>query len=94
MGAYQTMAGMMNGMGTMMGSAWMGAVMLVNVLLGLGLLALVVVGVVAGIRWIGRSTGLPERSDSSDRALEVARERYARGEISREEFQRLREDLA
>ncbi|MFW6324752.1 MAG: SHOCT domain-containing protein [Desulfovibrionales bacterium] len=35
------------------------------------------------------------RSDSSreDRSLEITRERYARGEINREEFQQIRNDL-
>lgn len=42
--------GMMSGMGSAMGSGWMAAAMLGNVLLGLGLLALVMVGAVAGIR--------------------------------------------
>jgi putative membrane protein len=81
------MMGMMGGMG------WMGVIVLFNMFLGLGLLGLVVVGVVTGIRWITRSTGGLRGSASAGRALEVARERYARGEISREEFQRLREDL-
>jgi putative membrane protein len=86
--------GMMSGMGSMMGSGWMAVTMLVDVLLGLGLLALVVVGVVAGIRWMTRSTDHPRGAAAAGRALEVARERYARGEISREEFARIREDLA
>ena len=50
MGDCHTMMGMMSGMGSVMGSGWMAVAMLVNALLGLGLLALVVVGVVAGTR--------------------------------------------
>lgn len=42
--------GMMSGKGSVVGSGWMAAAMLGNVQLGLGLLALVVVGAVAGIR--------------------------------------------
>ena len=94
MGDCHTMMGMMSGMGSVMGSGWMAVAMLVNALLGLGLLALVVVGVVAGTRWMTRSTDHPRGAASAGRTLEAARERYARGEISREEFLRLREDLA
>jgi hypothetical protein len=46
---------MMGSMGQMMGFAWMGAVMRVNLLLAVGLFALVTVGVVAGIQWLRQS---------------------------------------
>ncbi|HTM07700.1 MAG TPA: SHOCT domain-containing protein [Verrucomicrobiae bacterium] len=50
---------------------------------------LVIVGLVAGIRWLtGQSKGL--RSDS---ALEILRQRYARGEINKEEFETKKRDL-
>ena len=93
MGDCQTMGGMMGGLGSVMGSGWMAVAMLVNVLVGLGFLALLVVGAVAAIQWVTRSADSRRRLTSADRAFEAARERYARGEISREEFQRLREDL-
>src|SRR5438270_2260929 len=50
-----------------------------------------VLGLVALVRW---AAGLPwgHREEESD-ALEVARRRYARGEITREEYQRLRDEL-
>ncbi len=51
--------------------------------------ALVIVGIVVGIRWLVRQ-GRPEISDS---ALEILRQRYARGEINREEFEARRRDL-
>ncbi len=51
--------------------------------------ALVVVAIVLGIRWLVRQ-GRPEISDS---ALDVLRQRYARGEINREEFEAKRKDL-
>jgi putative membrane protein len=47
--------------------------------------------IVAGIAWaIG---GINPRHGAPDSALEIARQRYARSEISQEEFQRLSEDL-
>jgi putative membrane protein len=61
------------------------------------ILLLVVVGYVAYRFGQNQSAG-PGASRAaqgrSDEALEVARARYARGEIEREEFERLRRDLA
>jgi putative membrane protein len=52
--------------------------------------ALVIIGLVVGIRWLlGR--GHPSRSDS---ALQLLRERYARGEINKEEFEQKKKDLS
>ena len=56
---------------------------------GLGMMAmmfvfwgLVITGIVLGIKWLARTTA----SSSRDRALEILRERYARGAINRKEF--------
>ena len=51
---------------------------------------LVICGLVLGIRWLVRQGG----DDRPDRAVEILRERYARGEISKEEFEARRHDLA
>ncbi len=50
---------------------------------------LVIVGVVLGIRWLV-TQGKETRSDS---ALEILRQRYARGEINKEEFEAKKRDL-
>lgn len=51
---------------------------------------LVIVGLVVAIRWlIGK--GKTPRSDS---ALDILRERYARGEINKEEFEARKKDLS
>lgn len=53
---------------------------------------LVIAGVVALVRWAGAG-----RSDGGERrrrtALDILEERYARGEIGREEFEQKRRDL-
>ena len=63
---------------------------------GLGMMAmmlvswsLVIAGIVLGIRWLA---GQGQRS-GSDRALDILRERYARGEIDKDEFEARRRDL-
>jgi putative membrane protein len=50
---------------------------------------LVIAGIVLGIRWLAAE----RRPRQSDRALAILRERYARGEINREEFEARRKDL-
>lgn len=55
---------------------------------------LVVAAIVALVRWIMVMGAGGERSAvGGDRALEILRERYARGEIGKEEFEAKRRDL-
>ncbi|AFZ69706.1 SHOCT domain-containing protein [Deinococcus peraridilitoris] len=74
------------GMMNMMGGAC-GMSMLLTALFWIAL----VVAVVFLARYVLRQSS---RSGEADRALEIARERYARGEISDEEFQRLKRGLS
>lgn len=63
--------------------------------LGMGLIMFlfwgaVILGIVLGIRWlIGQGKASP-----SDTALAILRQRYARGEIDKEEFQAKKRDLS
>jgi len=64
---------------------------------GLGMLgfmllvwAVVIVGLVAAIRWLARQGREPRREDA---ALDILRQRYARGEIDREEYETKKRDL-
>jgi putative membrane protein len=50
---------------------------------------LVIAGLVVGLRWLLR-LGSPR---SHDAALDILRQRYARGEIGREEFEAKKRDL-
>lgn len=66
-------------------------------MMGIGLLwwLLVIAGVVALIVWAVRTSsqrGTGSSSHGPD-ALEIARRRYASGEISKEQFEQLRKDL-
>jgi putative membrane protein len=73
------------GMHPMWWGAWGFGMMLLMLLFWV----LVIVGLVIGIRWLV-GQGKESRSDS---ALEVLRQRYARGEINKEEFEAKKRDL-
>jgi putative membrane protein len=63
---------------------------LVMMLMMLIFWVLVIVGIVVSIRWLVRQG----RRGPSDPALEILRERYAKGEINKEEFEAKRRDLS
>ena len=73
------------GMHPMMWGAWGIGMMFMMMLF----CALVIVGIVLAIRWL-ISQGKSSRPDS---ALEILRQRYARGEINKEEFEAKKKDL-
>lgn len=50
-------------------------------------------GVVVLIVWAVRGSGSSNTPDRSNRAVEILEERYARGEIDRDEFQTRRAEL-
>ncbi|SRR6266571_3350899 len=51
----------------------------------------VIVGIVLAIRWLMTQSRDPRMTDS---ALDILRQRYARGDISKEEFEAKKKDLA
>lgn len=53
------------------------------------ILGLIVWGVVA----LTRRSGAGSAPDSNRTPLDIARERYAKGEISKDEFERIKKDL-
>lgn len=53
---------------------------------------LIVVGIVALVKWMGTSSDSGGRGGGS-RALDILKERYARGEIDDQEFQKRKRDL-
>ena len=59
-------------------------------LITLGFWAVVIAGIVLGIRWL---VSQGQGSSRPDAALEVLRQRYARGEVNREEFEARNRDL-
>ena len=66
---------------------------LMMMLLMLVFWGLVIAGLAVGLRWLVSRARDPRR-DRADAALDILRQRYARGEISREEFEAKQRDLA
>jgi len=52
-----------------------------------------IVAAVVGVRWLWDRGRPPERRRLEESALEILRQRYARGQIEREEFEMKRRDL-
>ena len=82
---YHMMPGMM-GYG---GYGWFGGIFMILFWI------LILVGLIYLVRWLVQSAGQHKTGgEDSDRALAILKERYARGEIEREEFEAKKKDLA
>lgn len=56
--------------------------------------ALIILGIVALARWLFSAGGFGGGSGGSSKApLEILKERYARGEINREQYEQMRREL-
>jgi putative membrane protein len=58
--------------------------------------AVIILGIVALVKWLfsaGGSAGLGGFGGSSKTPLDALKERYARGEINREQYEQMRRDL-
>ena len=74
---------MMDGMGMMVWG-------ILSFLFGLLVLFLFILAAAYGVKWVwGRTSGIPEQES----ALDLLKRRYAKGEISREEFERIKKDI-
>ena len=71
------------------GMGWLGMIFMV---LFWGLL---IAGIVSFIRWIIQSTGSARNNSDStqSKAIDILKERYARGEINRNEYETMKRDI-
>lgn len=89
-GGWGMMGPGMMGPGMMGGFGW-GWFMPIFLILFWVLIVWAVVTFVRGVAWPGGSHSASSRTDS---AMEVLRRRYARGEVSKEEYEEKKRDLA
>jgi putative membrane protein len=75
----------------MMWGGWYG--MFMGPLMMIIFIAVVVVLVVLAVRWLGGSHGLSHHSSPTKTPLDILKERFARGEIDKEEFEERRRVL-
>ena len=54
----------------------------------------VIVGIVILVRWVAGFTKQKGQASQEDSALEILKKRYASGEISKEEFEQKKRDIA
>jgi len=67
---------------------------IVGLILNLLFVLLIVVGVILLVWWLARQFGAGAGGrETSSKALETLKERYAKGEISKEDFDRMKKDL-
>ncbi len=64
--------------------------LLLCLILPVVLVLVIAVGVWLGLRWNGRGRA----SHNSSAPLDILKERYARGEITQEQFEQMKRDLA
>ncbi len=72
------------------GFAWWGVVMALMMLV---FWALIIGGIVLLVSWLARQGQPAGAGPRGERPLDILRERYARGEITREQYEEMRRDL-
>ena len=84
-GGWGMGSGMMGGYGM----GWFGGIVMIVFWI------LILVGLVFLIKWLVQSTSRDKITGSSgDRSLEILKERYAKGEIDKQEFENKKKDLS
>ena len=77
------------------GGPWgfgVGSCFVIPLLLMIAFWVAVIAGIVYFVRWV-IATGKRHEIKPEETALDILKKRYAKGEISREEFERMKEDI-
>ncbi|HXX57088.1 MAG TPA: SHOCT domain-containing protein [Thermodesulfovibrionales bacterium] len=71
---------------------WAGTFFLIPIFFMIALWVSFIIGIIYFVRWV-MSTGKRPEMKSEETALDVLKKRYAKGEISKEEFERIKQDI-
>ena len=79
----------------MMGGFFGGGLGIIGMVMGFIFLALIIAGIIILIIWIAKRTGSTsiEQGNNSN-ALEILKQRYVKGEITKGEFDALKKDIS
>jgi len=69
-----------------------GTFLLIPLILMIAFWVAVLIGIVFFVKWI-ISLGRTHETKAAESALDILKKRYARGEISKEEFERMKQDI-
>ena len=85
---------MMWGWPNMMGGFFGGGMGWISMIIGFIFFILIIIGIILLIVWIiKRTTHSGIELKTNNKALEVLKERYAKGEISKEQYESIKKDL-
>ena len=86
---------MMWGWPNMMGGFFGGGIGWIGMILGFIFFILIIIGIILLIVWIVKRTNQPGTEVRTDnKALEALKERYAKGEINKEQYESIKKDLS
>ena len=85
---------MMWGWPNMMGNFFGGGIGWIGIILSFIFFILIIIGIILLIVWLVKRTTHPGIEDKTgSKALEVLKERYAKGEITKEQYESIKKDL-
>ena len=85
---------MMFGWPNMMGGFFGGGMGWIGMILGFIFFILIIIGVIFLIVWLVRRTGSSVPEKTSTHSLEILKERYAKGELTKEQYDNMKKELS
>ena len=84
---------MMWGWPNMMGGFFGGGLCWIGMIFGFIFFVAIVIGVILLIVWLVRRPGYSVTEKTSTHSLEILKERYAKGELSKEQYENMKKEL-